>query len=81
MEDKGNDSIQTLVAKHKAKAEEKQKKLDEKHDKIDELKQDGVEVDDEESNIMSNTTFEELGICSEICEAIRGMGYKVPTKI
>jgi superfamily II DNA/RNA helicase len=30
---------------------------------------------------MSNTTFEELGICSEICEAIRGMGYKNPTKI
>lgn len=26
-------------------------------------------------------TFEELGVCSEICEAIKGMGYKHPTKI
>ncbi len=26
-------------------------------------------------------TFEELGVCPEICEAIKAMGYKHPTKI
>ena len=36
---------------------------------------------DEETGIMSNTTFEELGLCSELCEAIKAMGYKTPTKI
>ncbi len=30
---------------------------------------------------MSNTTFEDLGVCSELCEAIKAMGYKAPTKI
>jgi ATP-dependent RNA helicase DDX47/RRP3 len=26
-------------------------------------------------------TFSELGVCSEICEAVQKMGYKQPTKI
>lgn len=76
------DSIKDLVAKHKAKAQEKdlkniKKSLDSsKPDDItEELK---VEV---ETTIMSNTTFEELGVCSELCEALKGMGYKAPTKI
>lgn len=30
---------------------------------------------------MSDTTFEELGVCPELCEAVRAMGYKAPTKI
>ena len=30
---------------------------------------------------MTNLTFEELGVCPEICEAIKAMGYKNPTKI
>lgn len=30
---------------------------------------------------MSNTTFEELGVCPELCEALKAMGYKAPTKI
>lgn len=30
---------------------------------------------------MSKTTFEELGVCSELRESIIGMGYKAPTKI
>ena len=30
---------------------------------------------------MSNLTFEELGVCSELCEALKAMGYKNPTKI
>jgi len=35
----------------------------------------------EESNIMTSLTFEEIGVCPEICEAIKAMGYKHPTKI
>ena len=34
-----------------------------------------------ESNLMSTMTFEDLGVCSEIREAITGMGYKHPTRI
>lgn len=30
---------------------------------------------------MSSLSFEDLGICSEICEALRAMNYKHPTKI
>ena len=39
------------------------------------------EADQEESNIMTNLSFEEIGVCPEICEAIKAMGYKHPTKI
>ena len=28
-----------------------------------------------------DTTFEELGVCPEICEAVKKMGYKNPSKI
>lgn len=56
-----------------------------KKEKIEEEKVgDGgnqVENGEEESNIMTTTTFEELGVCPEICEAIKAMGYKHPTKI
>lgn len=62
------------MAKHKAKALEKEKKDEEKKELI-------VSVEEDINNIMSNTSFEELGVCSEICEAIKGMGYKHPTKI
>ena len=64
------ESIQALVAKHKAKAIEK-----EEEDKAP------AQLDDEESNIMTTMSFEELGVCPEIIEAIKGMGYKHPTKI
>ena len=30
---------------------------------------------------MTTMSFEELGVCPEIIEAIKGMGYKHPTKI
>ncbi len=40
-----------------------------------------MKIDEEETGIMSNTTFEDLGVCSELCEAIKAMGYKAPTKI
>lgn len=35
----------------------------------------------EEQTIMSNTTFQELGVCPELCESLKAMGYKAPTKI
>jgi superfamily II DNA/RNA helicase len=49
---------------------------------LEEVKQqEETPIVDEESNIMTNLTFEELGVCPEICEAIKAMGYKNPTKI
>lgn len=80
METKG-DSLQALVAKHKAKAQLKEL------EKLEESKGEGAtaaQVDgevEEESNIMTTMTFEELGVCPEICEAIKAMGYKHPSKI
>jgi ATP-dependent RNA helicase DDX47/RRP3 len=77
------DSIKALVAKHKAKAVQKEaEKAEKKFSVIEEVK--GEEINDgaeEESNIMTNLTFEELGVCPEICEAIKAMGYKNPSKI
>jgi superfamily II DNA/RNA helicase len=35
----------------------------------------------EEQTLLSKKTFEELGVCSEICEAVKAMGYLCPTKI
>jgi ATP-dependent RNA helicase DDX47/RRP3 len=50
--------------------------------KEEEVKGAEVALDDqEESNIMTNLTFEEIGVCPEICEAIKAMGYKNPSKI
>ena len=40
-----------------------------------------VEEDDDDAGIMTKFTFEELGVCPEICEAIKSMGYKHPSKI
>ena len=39
------------------------------------------DFDDEVKQIAVNTTFEELGVCPEICEAVKKMGYKHPSKI
>ncbi len=41
----------------------------------------GEAIEEEEANIMTNLSFEELGVCPEVCEAIKAMGYKNPTKI
>lgn len=30
---------------------------------------------------MSNNTFEELGVCPELLDALKNMGFKQPTKI
>ena len=74
------DSVQDLVAKHKAKAVQKNLEKTKKSD-LEEVKENPDIVVEEEVNIMSNLTFEELGVCSEVCEAIKAMGYKQPTKI
>lgn len=47
-----------------------------KHDNVD----DQAKVDPV-SNLLSSLTFEDIGICSEICEALKAMGYVHPTKI
>ena len=75
--------MQALVAKHKAKAIMKDQEKKEKDiKKEEEVKGAEVALDDqEESNIMTNLTFEEIGVCPEICEAIKAMGYKNPSKI
>jgi hypothetical protein len=39
-----------------------------------------VEQDDDKI-IEESTTFEKLGVCQEICEAVVKMGYKHPSKI
>ena len=76
------DSIKTLVAKHKAKAVQKEvEKSEKKQTATEEVKGEVPNVGEEESNIMTNLTFEELGVCPEICEAIKAMGYKNPSKI
>ena len=77
------DSIKALVAKHKAKAVQKEaEKAEKKLSIIEEVKGEEInDVAEEESNIMTNLTFEELGVCPEICEAIKAMGYKNPSKI
>jgi superfamily II DNA/RNA helicase len=71
------------VAKHKAKALEKE--MQKKEEKKEEAAATEVATagneSEEESNIMTKMSFEELGVCSEICEAIKAMGYKHPSKI
>jgi ATP-dependent RNA helicase DDX47/RRP3 len=60
--------LDRLVKKAKAKAEEvkgEHKIVEQEDDKI----------------IEESTTFEKLGVCSEICEAVTKMGYKHPSKI
>lgn len=67
-------SIKALVAKHKAKALEKDQ------EKLDKLA--GVNEESKvESNLLADVTFEDLKVCPEIREAIAAMGYKYPTKI
>lgn len=39
------------------------------------------DFDAEVKQLASDTTFEELGVCQEICEAVKKMGYKHPSKI
>eukprot|EP00347_Sterkiella_histriomuscorum_P007721 403347814 len=78
------DSIKDLVAKHKAKALEKDLFCQLKTSKDLENDQDEIKEEDiveEEKTIMSSTTFEKLGVCSELQEALKNMGYKCPTKI
>lgn len=71
-------NLEDIVAKHKAKAAEEEQKKEE--EKADGVSFDGQDEDDIKQ-IVENKTFEELGVCSEICGAVAKMGYKHPTKI
>ena len=88
-------SIRDLVEKHKAKssaqkqnvvevtqAEEiKEGQSSEKPSKeINEIVIEGGDQDDIKM-LETNTTFADLGVCPEICEAVKKMGYVNPSKI
>lgn len=68
------EEIDSLVKKAKAKSKEFEKKetAAEEQDKgvLDEIRQEE-----------EDKTFAELGVCQEICEAVKKMGYKHPSKI
>lgn len=65
-----SDEIDTLVKKAKEKAISKEESSLHKV----------LEVEDDKI-LHSDTTFKELGVCDEICEAVVKMGYKHPSKI
>ena len=73
-----SDSIEKLVERAKEKSETfKEKEVAPDVDK-------GVHkvLEQEENNILvQSQTFAGLGVCDEICEAVRKMGYKHPSKI
>ena len=67
-----SDSIEDLVKR----AKEKSNTFDDK--KEEELK---AAQNEEEEILKKDETFEKLGVCPEICEAVMKMGYKHPSKI
>lgn len=88
-------SIRDLVEKHKAKSsaqkqnvvedtqaeETKEGQSSEKPSKeIKEIVIEGGEQDDIKM-LETDTTFADLGVCPEICEAVKKMGYVNPSKI
>ena len=85
-------AIRELVEKHKAKAleEKKPSKSGEKTSqeaneevKNQHVKEVIVEGGEQEDIKMleTDTTFSDLGVCPEICEAVKKMGYLYPSKI
>ena len=85
-------AIRELVNKHKAKAlETKTVSAEEagaaatgeetkKEEKINEIIVDGGDQEDIKM-LVEDTTFADLGVCPEICEAVKKMGYVNPSKI
>jgi len=85
-------AIRELVEKHKAKAaaqnqaEEGQEETKQeatkskKKSSAEEIVVDGGDQDDIKM-IDTDTTFADLGVCPEICEAVQMMGYTNPSKI
>ena len=87
-------AIRELVAKHKAKALEKADKKaarrqsnedieaseETKQEPIRDIVVDGGDQDDVKM-LETDTTFADLGVCPEICEAVKKMGYVNPSKI
>jgi hypothetical protein len=80
-------SIDSLVAKHKLKAQEKEKEKISKQRKasndLEESKEIAtIQIDgDEDVKQLTESSFADLGVCPEICKACEGMGYKHPSKI
>ena len=85
-------AIRELVEKHKAKAlEEKnpsksgekssqEAKEEVKNQHVKEVIVEGGEQEDIKM-LETDTTFSDLGVCPEICEAVKKMGYLYPSKI
>ena len=90
-------AIRELVAKHKAKALQKAEKKAARRQSADDIQQaqaseeskqepireivvDGGDQDDVKM-LETDTTFADLGVCPEICEAVKKMGYVNPSKI
>jgi ATP-dependent RNA helicase DDX47/RRP3 len=81
-------SIDSIVAKHKLKAIEKEKeKLSKQQRKASQDLEESKEIaavqieGDEDIKQLIEASFAELGVCPEICKACEGMGYKHPSKI
>ena len=87
-------AIRELVAKHKAKALQKadkkaaRRQSNEDIEASEETKQEPVRDivvdggDQEDIKMLEkDTTFADLGVCPEICEAVEKMGYTCPSKI
>lgn len=85
-----SESIRDLVSKHKVKAKEKEEDDLKRKKKnmlltsneaknAEEVKES--EQDDANKTLMTTMTFEELGVCSELCESLKAMGYRHPTNI
>ena len=85
-------AIRELVEKHKAKALEKKKPSksgektsqeaneEVKNQHVKEVIVEGGEQEDIKM-LETDTTFSDLGVCPEICEAVKKMGYLYPSKI
>lgn len=67
------DEIKHLVDKAKQKSKEFESKVNSEQHKV---------LDQAENEILNEeTTFEQLGVCNEICDAVAKMGFKHPSKI
>lgn len=72
-----SESLEELVKKAKEKS-----KTFQKEDDIQQQDKDDEENKIEDGDILKkDETFEKLGVCPEICEAISKMGFKHPSKI
>ena len=67
--------IDNLVMKAKAKSKEFEAAKKETTEEVDAGQLDEIRQEEAEK------TFADIGVCQEICEAVKKMGYKHPSKI